>query len=66
MTTTVEALVVSVPVAAALLGIGRNHAYELCRTGQLPHLRLGKRIVIPKAAIKKLLDAGTTASGEGP
>ena len=66
MTTNVEALVVSVPVAAAQLGIGRNHAYELCRTGRLPHLRLGKRILIPKAAILKLLEEGTTASGEGP
>ena len=52
---TVEPKVVSVAVAAVMLGVGRNHAYELCRTGVLPHLRLGRRIVVPIAALNQLL-----------
>ena len=52
---TVEPKVVSVPNAAVILGIGRNHAYELCRTGELPHIRLGRRIVVPVVALDRLL-----------
>ena len=56
--TTVEPQVVSVPAAAIMLGIGRNFAYEPCRSRQLPSVRLGRRIVIPKIAIETILEAG--------
>ena len=58
---TQEAQVLSVSEAARILGIGRNHAYELCRTGVIPNIRLGRRIVVPKAALEKMLsEAGTS------
>ena len=49
------AMVVTVPEAARLLGISRTHAYELVARGELAHLRLGRRIVIPKHAIETML-----------
>lgn len=49
-------LVWSVDEAAGLLGISRAHAYELVARGQLTHVRLGRRIVIPKRALGELLD----------
>ena len=49
------AMVVTVPEAARLLGISRTHAYELVARGDLTHLRLGRRIVIPKHAIETML-----------
>jgi len=49
------AMVVTVPEAARLLGISRTHAYELVSRSELAHLRLGRRIVIPKHAIEALL-----------
>ena len=58
----VQHKVVSVPTAAVMLGVGRNFAYELCRTNRLPHIRLGRRIVIPKVAIERLL---AECSGQG-
>ena len=52
-------LCLTVPEAAAMLGISRNHGYELVRRGELPAIRFGKRIVIPKSALEKRLeDAG--------
>ncbi len=45
----------SVAEAARTLGVSRSHAYELVKTGDLPHLRLGRRIVIPGHAIRQLL-----------
>jgi excisionase family DNA binding protein len=48
-------LTLSVPETAALLGISRAHAYELVARGQLPALRLGRRLVVPRQAIENLL-----------
>jgi excisionase family DNA binding protein len=48
-------LVFSVPEAARLLGISRTHAYGLVARGELMHVRLGRRIVVPRHAIDALL-----------
>jgi excisionase family DNA binding protein len=45
----------SVEEAAQLLGVSRAHAYELVARNELPHLRLGRRIVVPKHVIDELL-----------
>lgn len=50
-----SAMVVTVPEAAQLLRISRAHAYELVARGELAHVRLGRRIVIPKHALDTLL-----------
>lgn len=42
--------------AAQLLGIGRNHAYEAAKRGDIPSIKIGKRIVVPKAAIDRMLE----------
>ncbi|HEY3673061.1 MAG TPA: helix-turn-helix domain-containing protein [Acidimicrobiia bacterium] len=57
-----ERLVWSVEEAGRRLGISRAHAYELVARGDLPHLRLGRRLVIPKQALESLLAAGDVAS----
>jgi excisionase family DNA binding protein len=46
----------TVDQAAKILGIGRSAAYEAVRTSALPSVRVSpRRIVIPRAAIAKLL-----------
>jgi excisionase family DNA binding protein len=55
-----ERLVWTVEEAGRLLGISRAHAYELVARGDLPHLRLGRRVVIPKHAIEALLARATS------
>ncbi len=52
-------LVMSVTEAAGVLGISRGLAYELARTGQLPSLRLGRRLVVPRAALLSWLESAT-------
>ena len=54
-----EPLTVSVAAAAKLLGIGRGTAYDCVRTGQLPSIKLGRRIVIPIGAIRALIENAT-------
>ncbi len=45
----------SVEQAARILGIGRNSAYEAIRRGEIPALRLGRRLVVPRQALERLL-----------
>jgi len=52
-----ERLTLSVEEAAHVLGIGRGLAYELARTGQLPVVRLGRRMVVPRAQLEAMLAA---------
>jgi len=58
-----DSLVLSVEQAGELLGLSRGLTYEAVRTGQIPSIRIGRRILIPIAALQRLLDeAGTTNS----
>lgn len=45
----------TVEEAARLLGIGRNAAYEAVHRGEIPHLRIGRRLLVPRAAMERLL-----------
>ncbi len=51
-------LTMTVEEAARELGIGRGLAYELARRGELPTLRLGRRLIVPVAALERLLATG--------
>lgn len=48
-------LTLSVREAAKLLGISRGLAYELVRTGEIPVIKFGKRLVVPRKALEKLV-----------
>jgi excisionase family DNA binding protein len=48
-------LTMSVPEAAFRLGIGRNQGYECARRGEIPTIRLGKRMVVPVVAFEAML-----------
>jgi excisionase family DNA binding protein len=52
--------------AAALLGIGRNSAYEAARRGDIPTILVGKRKLVPRARFDKLLDGDDRLLGAGP
>jgi excisionase family DNA binding protein len=46
---------ISVEHAAKLLGVSRSAAYRAVAAGQLPNLRLGRRIYIPTARLLAML-----------
>jgi excisionase family DNA binding protein len=60
-----ECLTLSVPEAAQLLGVSRALAYQLVARGELPSLRLGKRLVIPRHVIDALLSSCTGVGATG-
>lgn len=47
--------VLTVEEVAEILRVGRNHAYELVRTGVIASVKLGRRIIVPKASVVALL-----------
>ena len=57
-----EKLVLTVPEAGEMLGISRAQSYLMVKRGVLPVIKLGRRIVVPKAALEKMLEnAGSKA-----
>jgi excisionase family DNA binding protein len=48
-------LALTVTEASSLLGISRALAYELVARGEIPSIRLGRRLVVPTAALLDLL-----------
>lgn len=55
MEATGDRLTYDVETAARLLGIGRSAAYEAVHTGQIPSIRIGSRILIPRVQLSRLL-----------
>lgn len=46
----------TVEEAAKELGLGKNAAYEGVRSGQIPSVRIGRRILVPKVALHRMLN----------
>lgn len=47
----------SVAETAHLLGICKKKVYAMVRDGNIPHLRIGRRIVIPAAVLREWMQA---------
>ena len=54
-----ERKTVTVIEAAKILGIGRSAAYEGARNGEIPTIKIGRRILVPIAALNRKLDQPT-------
>lgn len=54
-------LTLTIDETARELGISRGSAYEAARRGELPTIRIGRRLLVPVAALSALL-AGNTSS----
>jgi excisionase family DNA binding protein len=53
-----ERLTYTLNEAARRLGISRALAYEAANRGELPVCRIGRRVLIPRAALLRLLEDG--------
>jgi len=53
---------ISVPEAASLLGISRGSAYEAARSGGIPALRVGHRLLVPLASLARELEISPEAA----
>jgi excisionase family DNA binding protein len=49
-----ECRTLSIAEVAKVLGIGRNQAYEAARRGEIPTIRIGRRMLVPAVAFERL------------
>ena len=50
-----ERQTLTIEETAQVLGISRTSAYAAARRGELPTVRIGRRYVVPRAALERLL-----------
>jgi excisionase family DNA binding protein len=50
-----ECRTISIEDAGKILGYSRNSAYEAAKNGELPTIRLGRKLRVPRAALEKML-----------
>ena len=55
-----EKIILSVTETAYLLGLSRNSTYQGVQSGAIPSIRVGKRILVPRAALERMLECGGT------
>ena len=60
---TTESLTVSVNEAAKMLSLSRNAAFAAVNRGEIPSIRIGKRILIPKVKLLALINGEPTTGG---
>jgi len=56
-----ERRVVTLNEAALILRISRGSAYEAAKRNEIPTIRIGRRLLVPLAALERML-AGNTAA----
>ena len=50
-----EPLLLGVKDAARVLGLGRDTAYQLVREGRLRAVRVGRRVLVPRAELEAFI-----------
>lgn len=58
-------LTISVPEAGGLLGLSRNSSYDAARRGEIPTLKVGKRLLVPVARLLELVGVAPARAGAG-
>jgi excisionase family DNA binding protein len=58
-----EDAVLTVPEAAKLLRLSRTFTYQLVAEGELPCLRFGRRVLVPRAALEQFISEHALSSG---
>ncbi len=51
-----ERVVYDVPEAGAKLGLSRNASYEAAARGELPTIRIGRLLKVPKISFDRMLE----------
>jgi excisionase family DNA binding protein len=61
-----DRLTLTVDEARRLLGLSRELAYAAVRSGEIPSIRIGRRLLVPRKALLAMLDRahGAAAAGE--
>ena len=53
----IERLTISLTEAGEAIGLGRAAAYEAAKRGEIPTIKVGRRVLVPVAALKEKFSA---------
>lgn len=59
----VDSLLLSLNGAACALGLGRRKTWELAQSGEIPTIRIGRRRLVPRAALEQWIADRTEGGG---
>ena len=54
---------ITVVEAGLIFGMSRSNAYFAVKNNQIPSIRIGRRVKVPTAAIREMLNPKTVAGG---
>jgi excisionase family DNA binding protein len=57
-----DRLVFTVPEAGRLLGLSRNASYEAAKRGDIPTLRIGRLLLVPKGPFHRMVELTATST----
>ena len=60
----VERFVYTVPEAGRLLGLSRNAAYAAAQRGEIPTIRIGRLLLVPKVPFHRMVGLAATGSAD--
>ena len=60
----IEPELLRVNEAARLMSLGRTKVYEMCEKGEIPVVRIGTAVRIPRKKLLEWIDEHTIASGD--
>ena len=61
-----EPLTYSIPFAGSLVGIGKNASYAAARRGEIPTIRFGKKLRVPRAKFLRMFDDNSAGFTHAP
>ena len=59
-----ERIVFTVEETGSILGLSRGSAYDAVRRGDIPAIKIGRRLLVPRVALEKMLTKVGLDSGE--
>jgi hypothetical protein len=63
---TEEPLTYSIPFAGSLVGIGKNASYAAARRGEIPTIRFGKKLRVPRAKFLRMFSGEPAEAVRAP
>lgn len=60
-----ESLTLSVAETAKMLGLSRASAYQAIHTGQIPGIKLGRRVFVPRVALNRMISKADNYESRG-
>lgn len=60
-----ESPTVTIETTARVLNVGRSSAYAAAAAGEIPTIRVGRRLLVPSAALRRMLQMDDTSKPGG-